>query len=292
MLLSISHRSTFSYSLPARSNINELRLSPDETARQLPGVCELSIDPEPEAALMVSRDLFGNLVHAFEIERKHAQLEVVASSQVETKATNEQNVMAMERTLDVDQAKSDDSLFEYLTDSRYVQKSPEIWREAVDVSLNQEQTWGAVMKGLSDHIFASCQWTAQMIHRATTAAEVCDSRKGTCQDFTHLLLGYCRALGIPGRYVSGYLYDPGREQMDEAEASFIGSEVSHAWVEFYTPEVGWVGIDPTNACWVDEHYVTLAKGKDYGDVAPIRGNLLGGGKKRSLDVEVVVKRLD
>ncbi|MDF1814282.1 MAG: transglutaminase family protein [Verrucomicrobiales bacterium] len=290
MRLSITHDTVFHYSLPARSNINEVRLAPEENDRQNPGGLEIIVDPEPETGLSPSRDLFGNLVHAFEVERKHPQLRITAKSDVETICGKSMAVETQNLSFDnVKEVKSDDSVHEYLVDSHYVAKSPEIWKEAIDVCFESEQTWGCIAKNLSDHVFTTCRWEAQLIHRATTAAEVQQDRIGTCQDFAHLLIGMCRSIGIPARYVSGYLYDPGLDH--GSAASFTGTNVSHAWVDFYAPEVGWVGLDPTNHCWVDENYVSVAKGRDYGDVAPVRGSLLGGGPKRSMDVHVEVKQL-
>ncbi|MDF1753262.1 MAG: transglutaminase family protein [Verrucomicrobiales bacterium] len=289
MLLSITHDTIFHYSLPARSNINEVRLAPEENERQVPGDLNIVVDPVPEGGIMVSRDLYGNLVHAFEVEQKHPQLRVTSRAEVETVPDNSLKEAACGLKFDnLNDVKSDDSLHEYLVDSHYVAKNPEIWKEAVDVSLDSEQTWGQIAENLSLHVFKSCRWEEQLIHRATTAAEVQQNRVGTCQDFAHLLIGLCRSIGIPARYVSGYLYDPGLDQGDDA--TFTGTSVSHAWVDFFAPEAGWIGLDPTNQCWVDENYVSVARGRDYGDVAPIRGSLLGGGPKRSMDVSVVIKK--
>lgn len=288
MNLSILHETTFHYSLPARSNINEVRLAPEENDRQKPGHLEIVVEPEPESEMTATRDLFGNLVHAFEVEKKHGELKVLARSHVETLADRERAERAQSTQIDFEAIREDDSVHEFLVDSKYVSKDPDIWKEAVDVSIVSEPTWGSLAKNLSERVFDTCRWEEQLIHRATTATEIRESRIGTCQDFAHLLIGYCRALGIPARYVSGYLYDPGLDA--DGEASYTGASVSHAWVDFFTPEIGWVGVDPTNRCWVDEQYVSVAFGRDYGDVAPIRGSLLGGGPKRSIDVKVEVKR--
>ncbi len=290
MRLSITHTTIFHYSLPARSNINELRLAPEENERQVPGELRIEIDPEPETELTVSRDLFGNLVHAFEVERKHPRLSITSASEVET--LPDLAPVARLRASpfdDRDAVRRDDSTHEFLVDSRYVEKTPELWREAIDVSLEAERSWGGIVERLSDHVFDTCRWEEQLIHRATTAVEVQKSRLGTCQDFAHLLIGLCRALEIPARYVSGYLYDPGLD--GGGSAAFTGAGVSHAWVDFFSPACGWVGIDPTNRCWVDDHYVSVARGRDYGDVAPVRGSLLGGGSRRSMEVEVTVRRV-
>ncbi len=289
MRLSIRHKTTYFYSLPARSNINELRLAPEETDRQKPGELEITVDPE--AKLWHSRDLFGNLVHSFEVEEKHNQLSVLAESDVETVPPD---LSLRDRAYDLpfgqsaDAVKPDKTKREFSIDSTFVKKNPEIWKEAIDLQYDVGESWGEFIEGVSRYIFENCQYSEQTVHSMTTAAEVQERKSGTCQDFSHLMVGYCRALGIPARYISGYLYDPGLDGPGKNE--FIGAEMTHAWTEVHVPGVGWIGIDPTNCKWVDEHYVSAAFGRDYHDVAPIRGSLLGGGPERDLEVEVSVRK--
>ncbi|MEM1441924.1 MAG: transglutaminase family protein [Verrucomicrobiota bacterium] len=285
MRLSISHRTQYFYTAPARSNINELRLSPEENARQKPGAIEIQV--EPVAELREMRDLFGNLVHHFEVEERHEQLTIHSRAEVETRGSLDLAMRAMTIPLKEFLVEDKESLFEFTTDSTFVGKNPETWREAIDIHLSCEKTWGALILGLSDSIFESCEYEEQTIHGMATSEEIQACKKGTCQDFSHLLISYCRALGMPARYLSGYLYDPGLDT--KTEADFIGSGATHAWVEVHVPSIGWVGIDPTNRRWVDEHYVSVSSGRDYHDVAPVRGSLIGGGGDRSLEVDVMVK---
>ena len=287
MRLSISHRTSYHYTAPARSNINELRLSPEENSRQKPGSLEINVDPVAELREM--RDLFGNLVHHFEVEERHEQLTIQSRAEVETQGSLDLAMRSMAVPLREFFVEDQESLFEFTTDSTYVSKNPETWREAVDIHLSREKTWGALIQGLSDTIFESCQYEDQDIHGMATSVEIQQCKTGTCQDFSHLLISYCRALGMPARYLSGYLYDPGLDVKEEAE--FIGSGATHAWVEVHVPTVGWVGIDPTNRRWVDEHYVSVSSGRDYHDVAPVRGSLIGGGEDRSLEVDVMVRAM-
>ena len=288
MRLKTFHRTTYLYSLPARSSINELRLSPEENDRQKPKSQRLTIEPATE--LQESRDLFGNLTHTFEVEERHEQLSILVESEVETNNSDDLHQKAMEVPLSekILGEQKDPSLYEFLSEGQYVQRDPETWREALDIRERCDQTYGGFIKSLSDFIFENCTYKEQLIHGMKSCSEVQKTKVGTCQDFSHLMLGYCRALGIPARYLSGYLYDPGIEE--ESDPSLIGAEYIHAWVEAHVPGLGWLGIDPTNQRWVDEHYISLAFGKDYHDVAPIRGSLLGGGKKRDLKVELSVTR--
>lgn len=287
MRLKIYHRTTYSYGLPARSNINELRLAPEETIRQKPGQLEIRVNPN--ASLEETRDLFGNLVHSFEVEEKHPSLEIIAESEVRTQTDSTLPERAKEIAVPKSPEFEDDLVHDFLVDCTFVERTTEMWREAVDIRLNSEQTYGSIIEGLSNFVFESCTYRDQEVHRMTSAAEVQREKVGTCQDFAHLLLGYCRALEIPARYVSGYLHDPGIDGGEQPE--FIGAEVTHAWVDVFVPQLGWVGIDPTNRRWINDHYVTVAFGRDYHDVAPVRGSLLGGGRRRTIDVEVAVKEV-
>jgi transglutaminase-like putative cysteine protease len=108
-------------------------------------------------------------------------------------------------------------------------------------------------------------------------------RKGVCQDFAHIMIGMCRTLGIPARYASGYIFTGGTD-------SLVGDQASHAWCEIYLPEAGWIGFDPTNAVLADNRYIKIAVGRDYEDVAPVRGAFKGVANCE-MDVEVVVTLL-
>jgi len=291
MQLRVSHITRYLYSMAARYNQNELRLAPEETHRQRPGSLTISVSPYTE--LDTTRDLFGNLVHSFEVEEAHGELVIDAVSEVETLDTTHLHEEAMKVPLrKVGELEEEEaSVHEFLTDSTFVKRDPVIWREAVDIKADCSPTYGAVVRAMSEFIFKHCHYDeAKLVHCMTSAMEVQQCRSGTCQDFSHLLVAYCRALGIPARYISGYLYDPGLED-EGVNPEWIGAGVSHAWVEFFVPGLEWVGIDPTNNCWVNEHHVSVAFGRDYHDVAPIRGSLQGGGKNRKLEVGVEVVRI-
>jgi transglutaminase-like putative cysteine protease len=117
----------------------------------------------------------------------------------------------------------------------------------------------------------------------THLEEAFQMRHGVCQDFTHVMLGLCRAVGIPARYASGYLYNGPRDTL-------VGAQASHAWAEVYLPKAGWIGFDPTNNTLADERYVKISVGRDYDDVAPVRGNYQGTGHCR-MEVEVAVEKI-
>jgi transglutaminase-like putative cysteine protease len=138
-------------------------------------------------------------------------------------------------------------------------------------------------------VHADFRYERQVTTVSTTVAEVIHSRRGVCQDFTHVLIGLCRTIGIPARYVSGYLIVDRSHAVSDWETS--ATVASHAWVEAYTSTHGWRGFDPTNGLVAGEDHVKMAVGRDYADVPPTRGMALGGAGER-LQVEVSVERLD
>ncbi|MEP7313670.1 MAG: transglutaminase family protein, partial [Pseudomonadota bacterium] len=123
---------------------------------------------------------------------------------------------------------------------------------------------------------------------ATPLLEVLEQRRGVCQDFAHFMIACLRSQGLAARYVSGYLRTTPRADVEVDQGELIGADASHAWVAVYAPPFGWVALDPTNNMRVGRDHVTLAWGRDFGDVSPLRGVILGGGK-HDLTVNVAVK---
>ena len=170
----------------------------------------------------------------------------------------------------------------YLQGSRWVSKSPAVWGHAVDAT--------AATKAIFDQASAVMAWIHEefeyqpgMTTVSTHLEDAFSLRRGVCQDFTHVMLGMCRSIGVAARYASGYLYNGPRD-------SLLGAQASHAWCEVYLPGTGWIGFDPTNNTLADERYVKVAVGRDYSDVAPVVGSYRGGGQSR-LEICVEVEKL-
>jgi transglutaminase-like putative cysteine protease len=173
--------------------------------------------------------------------------------------------------------------YDFLQPSTYVSASAGLWKLALDATAGRADAWQAA-QGIMHHVFGNFEYQPHATHSHTHVDEVLKLRAGVCQDFAHVMLGLCRAVKIPARYVSGYLYNGPADQLK-------GAQASHAWVEVFLPDTGWHGLDPTNDRLVDGHYVKVAVGRDYHDVPPVKGTYRGTGK-RKLDVEVLVTRLD
>jgi len=169
----------------------------------------------------------------------------------------------------------------------YESPNVETWRELAEYAAGSFPAGRAALEGAIDftaRIHRDFQFDRKATSVSTPLREVMKRRRGVCQDFAHLMIGALRALGLPARYVSGYLLTnppPGRPRL-------IGADASHAWVSVYCgAQAGWVDLDPTNNCVVDDEHVTLAWGRDFSDVTPMRGVILGGGEQE-LKVRVTV----
>lgn len=278
MRLEVVHRTRYLYPEAVRDSFNELRVRPIDGEHQ---DCErFLLRVLPPVRLRHYRDLHANHVNFFELNEAHTRLEIECRSQVTTRSPPAPpDAFPMAR---VGECARMERCHEYLQASRYVDPSPEAWRLGVDASHGHADLWSAVI-AIGELVFREFAYEPGTTTVQTPAREVLRDRRGVCQDFTHVMLAMCRSLGIPARYVSGYLYNGPRELLR-------GAQASHAWCEVFVPGAGWRGLDPTNNQPVDERYVTAAVGRDYADVAPVRGSYRGP-PGQQLTVEVEVQRL-
>jgi len=280
MRLAVSHRTTFTYGMPVTQSVNTLHLEP----RTFPYQKTLSALIRVIPATRVRRftDLFQNITHHFELPGAHSKLEIESRIKVHNLPLDI-STASREATLEgFNDSSIRERIWPYLQESRWVSRHPEVWRQAVDIT------------GQFTAVFDQANALMEWIHREfryepgatsvnTHLVEAFEMRRGVCQDFTHVMLGMCRAVGIPARYASGYLYNGPRD-------SLVGAQASHAWAEVYLPAAGWIGFDPTNNTLADERYVKISVGRDYEDVAPVRGNYHGTGHCR-MEVQVEVEKI-
>ncbi|HHW77279.1 MAG TPA: transglutaminase family protein [Xanthomonadaceae bacterium] len=288
MKYTITHRTLYHYSSGVALCHNEARLLPRQTLWQRCQPSRVAIKPRP--ALSAEReDFFGNRVLYFAIQDIHQRLEVKIVTDVEVLDTRPFNETSssppwqqVRRTLreDPDPEIIEARLFEL--DSRFVTLDPS-FREYAQPSFSPGRPLLEAVADLNRRIFREFTYDPHFTTVATPLNEVLSQRRGVCQDFAHLAIACLRGLGLAARYVSGYLETlppPGRPRL-------IGADASHAWLAVYVPGAGWAEFDPTNDCMPQERHVTLAWGRDYGDVAPLTGVMTGGGS-HSLDVSVDV----
>lgn len=277
---SVRHRTEFTYSDWITSNANTAHLVPRDFLFQktLGSVVKVL----PATRLTRSTDLFGNITHVYEISTQHKRM--VVESQIRVlnlplHITNEGYSGGMDY---YDSPEITDRCRLFMQKSRWVSLSTEIWKTAVDITRSEEAIFGkaaAIMRWINTEF----SYEPGLTDAETHLEAAFKLRKGVCQDFAHVMLGMCRTLGIPARYASGYIYTGGR-------SALIGAQASHAWCEVYLPETGWIGFDPTNAVLADHHYIKVAVGRDYGDVAPVRGSFRGVASCQMM-VEVAVECL-
>jgi transglutaminase-like putative cysteine protease len=280
MRLSVLHRTTFHYGAPVTHSLNTLHLE----ARTFPYQKTLSslIRVIPATRLRRFADLFQNIAHHFELPDAHSKLEIESRIRVHNLPLD---ISDASRAATVDGYRDStvrERIWPYLQESMRVSKSPEVWRETIDVISGIPSVYGqacAIMEWIHREFRYAPGATAVTTHLEETFAMRC----GVCQDFTHVMLGMCRGIGVAARYASGYLYNGPRDTL-------VGAQASHAWCEVYLPEAGWIGFDPTNNTLADERYVKLAVGRDYDDVAPIVGSFRGSAHCR-MEVHVEVMKI-
>jgi transglutaminase-like putative cysteine protease len=291
MLYHIKHATTYDYSEPVSLCHNSLHLKPRCCPRQHCHSVELVVRPEPEQ-VQNQLDYFGNPITLFAIQEPHARLVLRAESWVEvTPAERLDPALTQPWELVRDSFRSDRSpaaleAYQFVFESRYVPRSDEL-AEYAAVSFPAQRPIVEAALDLTRRIHADFRYDTRATTVATPVHEVLARRRGVCQDFAHLQIGCLRSLGLPARYVSGYLVTaPPRGQ-----ARLTGADASHAWLSVYAAGAGWIDFDPTNNRIPSDTHVTLAWGRDYDDVSPVRGVILGGGHS-TLEVAVDVLPAD
>lgn len=282
MKLHVLHRTRYRYGAPVVDSFNEARLQPVTTGRQTCHSFVLKVLPATRLSHYLDFNL--NYVHLFEINQAHTELTIEANSVV---TTGDGPALAANLTpaplACLPECARLERCYDFLLSSTYVEVGPDLWRMAVDAAEGQTDVWQAA-QAIMAHIHREFRYQPAVTHAHTHMRDVLRSRAGVCQDFAHVMLGLCRALKIPARYVSGYLYNGPADQLK-------GAQASHAWVEVYVFGHGWCGLDPTNNRLADGHYVKVATGRDFADVSPVKGTYRGT-SKRELFVDVLVTRLE
>ena len=263
-------------------SFNEARLRPTDADGQH---CErFLLKVLPATRLSHYLDFQRNYVHLFDVTAPHTELVVEATSVVDTSGARRlaENLATTPLTAMSECARLE-GCHDFLQGSKYVDLTPEVWRLALDVTAGVTDVWQAA-QAMSHHIHREFAYQPAATNVHTPMMEALRSKRGVCQDFAHVLIGLCRSLRIPARYVSGYIYNGPADQLR-------GAQASHAWVEVFLPGLGWHGIDPTNGAQPDARYVKIGTGRDYGDVSPLRGTYRGT-PHRKMTVEVLVTALD
>jgi transglutaminase-like putative cysteine protease len=271
--LRIEHVTTFLYSTPARASYNEVRQTPLTTGRQT--TLESGIRTAPHALQNSYWDYWGTQVVSFNVDAPHDELTIRGRALVETKVAEEPATATWDEV-----GGRSDRLSEYLAPSRYTEATPHLVEVAAGLRRDTPQD---TVRAVADWVHGSLEYMSGVTSVRTSAVEAFEAGRGVCQDFAHLAIAMLRLTGVPTRYVSGYLHPK-----PDAE---IGNEVkgeSHAWIESWLGQ--WWGLDPTNATEIGERHVAVARGRDYADVAPVKG-VFAGRADHSTKVSVSITRV-
>jgi len=269
----IQHRTCYTYLVPVRESFNEVRLEPPSNDNQ--SVESFVLTTTPAASFRHYRDFYANYVHHFEIPSSHASLLIESRAVVLAHPPPPLSSAALPAPLNVlpDFARSGDYA-DYLGPSRFVDVEPQTWRLALDATFGIADAWQAA-QALMRFVHGHLRYHPASTHVHTHLRDVLANRRGVCLDFAHVMLGLCRALKMPARYVSGYL------AVEKARST-------HAWVELWIPNIGWLGLDPTHNRQIDETYIKIGAGRDYADVPPVAGYYRGT-LQRKLEVDVRIE---
>jgi len=281
MLYLATHTTRYLYEEPVAQCLNEARLKPRSFQGQKLHEFRFHVDPEP-AMLETRRDYFGNDVTTFAVFRTHAHMSATATSVVEVTGPEwdpKDVSVSWEETRELLRAHPTDELmeaYEFAFGSPFVPQLSHLASYAKQ-SFAPGRRLAEAAEELSGRIYKDFEYSPAATSIDTPIEKVFANRKGVCQDFAHVMIGSLRSLGLAARYVSGYL---------RSGTNYQGADASHAWVSVFLPGGGWMDLDPTNNVRPSNGHVTLGWGRDYGDITPVKGVSLGGGKQI---VEVAVR---
>jgi len=295
MSFRVTHTTTYAYGSEITTAHNQARLAPRNSARQSRRSFALEVFPVPDD-MHEFTDFFGNRADHFSIHTNHRKLVVRAVSEVELKPLDLQldfDAIAAQGTwenaallLQSSTERRDLDARQFLLDSPLVHRSNDLADFARGSFLPGRSVVEAYLD-LNHRIAREFRYQPGTTTTTTGIEEVLEKRRGVCQDFAHLAIGCLRSVGLPARYVSGYIETTSPQGQDDLR----GADASHAWVSGYVPGWGWLDFDPTNDVVPKDQHITTAWGRDYGDVAPLRGIVFSGGGGHTMDVAVEVTRL-
>ena len=288
MKYQVSHRTTYSYDDDVTDSLGIAYLVPRELPWQRVLEHELVIDP-PAIDRTEDLDYYGNTTTYFQVTAPHTALDLLATSNVEVdEPTYDQQTLETPWELAIPSQRDDVEgawkVQDFALASTLAEHTGEV-RDYAAESLVPGRAIGAAVTELMHRINTDFAYDKTATTVTSTIHDVFEKRAGVCQDFAHLTLACLRMHGLATRYVSGYLATqppPGKERV-------FGADATHAWVAVWLPDGSWLAVDPTNDQWANDRYVTLAWGRDYGDVPPVKGVIFTEAKTSSLNVEVDVR---
>ncbi|MCB1684023.1 MAG: transglutaminase family protein [Pseudomonadales bacterium] len=282
----INHQTRFEYEHPAGSSHQALRLTPRDSEYQRVLSAQIRVDPLPRTQSQRT-DYFGNQVTDVLIRENHHALKILSTSRVQVRSRDDilLDLSPAWETV-AQQTRYPDSAGAWDA-ARFCFPSEQIAlegaREYAEPLITAGKPFLRLAMELTERIHEEFQYQGGVTDAYTPVSEILSNRVGVCQDFAHVGIACLRAYGLPARYVSGYLLT----HPPAGQSRLVGADASHAWLSVWCPEFGWVDFDPTNNMRTLAEHITLGWGRDYLDVSPTRGFLLGGGtQKLSVSVDV------
>jgi transglutaminase-like putative cysteine protease len=264
MHYNIRHVTRFTYETAVSESVMEARMQPrsDGTQRCL----HFGLKTQPASRVMMYQDHQGNVVHHFNIPSRHSRLTVTAEALVDCAplpALPDALAGGAWDRLDVLTASGE--FWDLLAPSPFARRTPLLDALAREVELERGDDPLVMLRDLSANLYGRFEYNQTSTSVDSPIDHALEARQGVCQDFAHIMIALVRQLGMPCRYVSGYLFQ------DEDSTLRSSDGATHAWIEALVPDVGWVGMDPTNNIVASDHHIRVAVGRDYADVPPTRG---------------------
>jgi transglutaminase-like putative cysteine protease len=263
MAYSVRHITRLRYEPAVRESVMEVRMQPRTDARQR--CLSFSLDVSPRANVMVYRDFFGNAVHHFDIPGQHDVIEVGAQAVVEVLPPLVARASEAGNWKELDDRVAQGDYWEMLLPSQYARPTELLEQLRLKLGLKRRGNPLELLQKLNVDLYEFFEYAPNTTKVDSPIDEALESRQGVCQDFAHIMIALVRQLKIPCRYVSGYLFH------EDSAHDRSPAGATHAWVEAYLGELGWVAFDPTNNLPGSERHIRVAIGRDYADVPPTRG---------------------
>jgi transglutaminase-like putative cysteine protease len=270
MFYAIRHFTRYRYSHPVWQSMMEVRMHPRSEGNQRCFVFQLSVNPR--ARIFGYTDSYGNLVHHFDLPSRHGQLTIISDALVNIDAQpSAPEVMYDEAWSDLEQLVEKRDYWDMLLPSHFARPSPELAELANEIGATERAGRSplAFLQDLTAGVHRSFSYVKKSTEVDSPIEHALRSKQGVCQDFAHIMIALVRNANIPCRYVSGYIYHSSENTCPLADAA------THAWVEALLPGFGWVGFDPTMNCLAGERHIRTAIGRDYADVPPTMGMMMG-----------------
>lgn len=283
MAYSIKHTTTFRYEPAVRESVMEIRMQPRTDFRQR--CLSFSLDVTPRAHMMMYRDFYGNAVHNFDIPERHNVIELAAQAIVDVLPAPNLTHGGSHTWADLDARVEETDYWEMMLPSLFARPTDLLEKLAQELELTRRCNAYDLLSEMNVKLYEMFDYVPNSTAVDSPIDDALRTRSGVCQDFAHIMITLARKLKIPCRYVSGYLYHEDKS-MDRSP-----SGATHAWVEAYLGDLGWIAFDPTNNLVGCDRHVRVAVGRDYADVPPTRG-VYKGDAESELSVFVTVLPVD